>query len=274
MTRIARVDGRAYVGDEDGFVPADATAAATRAVRDLLAPAARGELTGPEGATAARIPATDLSFDSPLASTEYGKLWGIGLNYADHAADLDETQPAEPASFMQPSTAVTGPGGPIRLPPTRMTERVTAEAELGVVVGRTCTDVGVGDVNDVAAGYVPVIDVTADDILERNPRFLTRAKSFDTFLVIGPWIATTDSVDDLASVTVRTVVDGEVCAENSVGNMLHSPRELVAFHADRMTLEPGDVIATGTPGAHVVSPGNTITAEITSFGDLSADVVR
>lgn len=137
-------------------------------------------------------------FDSPFVPGENGKIWGIGLSYADHAADLDEIRPDNPASFMKPAMATTGPGGPIQLPPRDITDRVTAEAELGIVIGRACSDVSVGEVESVA-GYVPIIVVTAEDVLERKPRFLTRAKSFDAFLVIGPWITTVKSVDDVAA---------------------------------------------------------------------------
>lgn len=274
MTRLARANGQRYVGDEDGFVPVESAMASSTSWNDLLAVSAGGNLSGPDAATATRIPGSHLSFESPFATDEYGKLWGIGLNYADHAADLDEERPDEPASFMQPTTAATGPGGPIRLPPTDIAGRITAEAELGVVIGRTCSDIAIDEVGSVIAGYVPIIDVTAEDVLERNPRFLTRAKSFDTFLVIGPWISTLATLEEESDITVRTVVNGEIRAENRVENMLHSPRELVAFHSKQMTLHPGDVISTGTPGAHVVEPGDAVTADVTSVGTVAADVVR
>lgn len=106
--------------------------------------------------------------------------------------------PDEPASFFKPASALTGPAGPIRLPPAELTDRVTAEAELAVVIGRTCTDVPESCVEEVVAGYVPVLDVTAEDVLERNPRFLTRAKSFDTFLVLGPAVVVPTERDDSA----------------------------------------------------------------------------
>jgi 2-keto-4-pentenoate hydratase/2-oxohepta-3-ene-1,7-dioic acid hydratase in catechol pathway len=196
------------------------------------------------------------------------------LNYADHAADLDEDTPEEPASFFKPGTAATGPGGPIRLPPSEISDRVTAEAELAVVIGRTCRDVDASDADDVIAGYVPVIDVTAEDVLRRNPRFLTRAKSFDTFLVFGPRIAVPEGETDLSVLEVRTVVNDEVRASNTVANMHFPPRELVAFHSRVMTLEPGDVVSTGTPGAHVVSPGDRVRAEVNQVGEAHTDVVR
>lgn len=152
-------------------MPVSATDPTLRRVRDALPRTASGRLPEISAGTADRIPASALQFAPPLPSV--GKLWGIGINYAEHAADLDETRPDEPASFMKlkPNSALTGPGGPIRLPPSSRSERVTAEAELAVLVGRTCRDVDVEDATDVVAGYLPVIDVTAEDVLESNPRF-------------------------------------------------------------------------------------------------------
>ncbi|XVH31979.1 fumarylacetoacetate hydrolase family protein [Haloferacaceae archaeon DSL9] len=266
--RLARTtDGRAVIGDEGGFVPLSAALAGVDSTTKALT------LLGDEpidldAAPASRIPEADLSFGVPF---DLGKLWGIGLNYADHATDLDEVRPDEPASFMKPKTALTGPGGPIRLP--EQSRRVTAEAELGVVIGRTCSDVGPADFSDVVAGFVPIIDMTAEDILERNPRFLTRSKSFDTFLVMGPWVSVPASTERLDEVTVRTVVNGEPISENTLDAMLFSPPELVSFHSKVMTLEPGDVISTGTPGAGVIRPGDRVRAEVDGVGTLGARVV-
>ncbi len=259
------------LGDDRGFVPLSSADSSLTTLRDALPVAAAGDLPTPEGASVTRVPEEHLSFAAPLERP--GKLWGIGLNYADHASDLNEDRPTEPASFMKPATAATGPGGPIRLPPTDITDRVTAEAELALIIGQTCSDVDEADVDEVVAGYVPVIDMTAEDILERNPRFLTRAKSFDSFLVFGHSIVTTEQVDSLDRLSVRTVVNGEVAAENEIRNMMASPRELVAFHSTVMTLEPGDVISTGTPGAKRITPGDTVSAEIERIGSVSSDVV-
>lgn len=273
VTRLARrADGTPLLGDENGFVPLSAADPSLQSVRDALPLAADGELPDPAAAPADPVPASDISFASPFA--EYGKLWGIGLNYAEHASDLDEDRPTEPASFMKPSSAATGPSGPIRLPDPEITNRVTAEAELAVVLGKTCRNVDRADAEDVVAGYVPVIDMTSEDILEKNPRFLTRAKSFDSFIVFGSSIVTTDEIDDLESISVQTVLNGSVEAENEVRNMMAPPMELVSFHSDVMTFEPGDIISTGTPGATVLSPGDTVTAEVDTVGSVTSDVVR
>ncbi|MFB6173721.1 MAG: fumarylacetoacetate hydrolase family protein [Halobacteriales archaeon] len=269
--RIARTPEGPVVGDGEGFVPLSSAAPTLDTVADAVRAAPDG-LRGPAAATATPVPGDALTFASPVP--ERRKLWGIGLNYLEHAGDLSEERPEEPASFMKPATALRGPGGPIRLPPEDRSERVTAEGELAVVIGRTCTDVPVEDAPDVIAGYLPVIDMTAEDVLERNPRFLTRAKSFDSFLVAGPWIRTADTVGALADLTVRTVIDDEAIAENRVGNMAFPPAELVSFHSRVMTLEPGDLISTGTPGAGVIDPGSRVRAEVEDVGSVAADVVR
>lgn len=272
MTRLARrIDGTPLVGDENGFVPLEAVVPTIESWDGALRAAVEG-FPDLEEATTARVPVEDVRFGSPVPDPE--TLWGIGLNYAEHAADLEEVRPEEPASFMKPATAAVGPGGPIRLPPREVTERVTAEGELAVVIGRTAKHIERGDAASVIAGYLPVIDMTAEDILERNPRFLTRAKSFDSFLVLGPWIVTTDAIEDLAGRTVRTVVNSETEAQNRIANMLFGPEELVAFHSHVKTLVPGDLISTGTPGAHPIVPGDTVTASVAGIGQVEADVVR
>lgn len=274
MTRLARAaDGTPLLGDQNGFVPLAAADKKLDGVGDALRVATR-ELPDPSTAMACQIRAENLAFDVPLSRDKLGKLWGIGLNYAEHAADLDETRPDEPASFLKPVSAVTGAGGPIRLPSRELTERVTAEAELGVIIGRTCRQIDVQDANEVIAGYLPIIDMTAEDILEQNPRFLTRAKSFDTFLVLGPWLETLNSTESLDGIEVRTVVNDTIKARNTVEHMLFPPQELVAFHSQVMTLKPGDVISTGTPGAHPIDPGDEVRAEVDCVGSVTADVVR
>ncbi|WP_418280188.1 fumarylacetoacetate hydrolase family protein [Halorubrum sp. DTA98] len=264
--RLARtVEGRPLVGDDGGFVPL--ATAGYETTNDALG----ADLPTIDDLPASRTPTEDLRFSTPF---DPGKLWGIGLNYADHAADLDEARPEEPASFMKPRTTLTAPGGPIRLPPTEESSRVTAEAELGVVIGRTCRDVDAAAFGDVVAGFVPIIDMTAEDVLQRNPRFLTRSKSYDTFLVVGPWLSAPATIDRLDDVTVRTVINDETVSEKTLDRMLFSPPELVAFHSRVMTLEPGDVISTGTPGAGVIEDGDTVRAEVDGVGVLEADVVR
>ena len=201
------------------------------------------------------------------------KIWGIGLNYVEHAGDLSETAPAdEPASFMRPDTTVIGPGDGIVLP--HQSERVTAEGELAVVMGREAKDVSEEDAPLFVAGFTTVLDMTAEDILRRNPRYLTRSKSFDTFFSFGPELVTLDEVEDVGALKVSTVLNGEVRRANTVSNMTFSPWRLVSFHSRIMTLLPGDVISTGTPGAVVIRDGDAAECRITGFEPLSNPVVR
>jgi len=201
-----------------------------------------------------------------------GKIWGIGLNYRDHAADLSERAPtASPASFMKPFTAIVGPGEPIAIP--RLSQRTTAEAELGIIIGKRCKDVPRDGWLDVVAGFTTVLDMTAEDILVQNPRYLTVAKSFDSFFVFGPQVLTTDAINDVFTLTVSTVINGRVHAENTVDHMTFTPDALVAYHSQVMTLLPGDVISTGTPGAVPIAHGDVVQCRITGFEPLENPVI-
>ena len=201
------------------------------------------------------------------------KIWGIGLNYVEHAGDLSESAPAdEPASFMRPDTTIIGPGEEVVLP--AQSERVTAEAELALVIGREAKDVPEEDAPSVVAGFTTVLDMTAEDILRRNPRYLTRSKSFDTFFSFGPELVTPDEIEDVDALEVSTVLNGEVRRTNTVSNMTFSPYWLVSFHSRVMTLLPGDVISTGTPGAVVIQEGDVAQCRITGFEPLSNPVIR
>ncbi|WP_346619305.1 fumarylacetoacetate hydrolase family protein [Blastococcus montanus] len=199
------------------------------------------------------------------------KIWGIGLNYVEHAADLSEKAPStEPASFLKPDTAIIGPGDAIRIPP--QSQRTTAEGELGLVIGTECKDVDEADAASVVAGFTTVVDMTAEDILEKNPRYLTRSKSFDTFFSFGPELVTVDEVPDVDALEVSTIHNGAVHRRNVVSNMTFRPWWLVAFHSRVMTLLPGDIISTGTPGAVHIRPGDTAGCSIVGFRDLSNPV--
>jgi 2-keto-4-pentenoate hydratase/2-oxohepta-3-ene-1,7-dioic acid hydratase in catechol pathway len=201
------------------------------------------------------------------------KIWGIGLNYVEHAGDLSEKAPSdEPASFMRPDTTIVGPGDEIVLPP--QSERVTAEGELALVMGREAKDVSEEEAPHFVAGFTTVLDMTAEDILRRNPRYLTRSKSFDTFFSFGPELVTPDEIEDLDALEVATVLNGEVWRSNTVSNMTFSPWWLVSFHSRIMTLLPGDVISTGTPGAVVIQEGDVAGCRITGFEPLSNPVVQ
>jgi 2-keto-4-pentenoate hydratase/2-oxohepta-3-ene-1,7-dioic acid hydratase in catechol pathway len=213
------------------------------------------------------------------ASLHYGplyrhprKIWGIGLNYRDHAADLNAVYPDEPASFIKGDQTIIGPGDTIELPPE--SKRVTAEAELGVIIGRTCRRVSEDDAFDHVAGYCLILDMTAEDILQKNPRYLTRSKNFDTFFSFGPHLITRDEVADVLKLEVGTWNNGKLHRANVVANMQFPPAYLVAFHSHVMTLHPGDIISTGTPGAVVIEDGDTAECRIEGLGTLSNPVRR
>lgn len=199
------------------------------------------------------------------------KIWGIGLNYVEHASDLSEKAPTTaPASFMKPDTTIIGHGDTIEIP--LQSERTTAEAELGVVIGKRCKNVEQENWLDVVAGFTTIIDMTAEDILRQNPRYLTMSKSFDTFFSFGPQLVTPDEIADPFSLKVSTVINGRVHAENVVSNMTFPPDYLVSFHSKVMTLLPGDVISTGTPGAVHIGDGDKVECVIDGFEGLTNSV--
>lgn len=195
------------------------------------------------------------------------KIWGIGLNYVEHAADLAEKAPSdEPASFMKPASAIVGHGDTIELP--EQSAKTTGEAELGVILGRTCRHVAEENWLDAVAGFTTVLDMTAEDILRRNPRYLTRSKSFDTFFSFGPQMVTPDEIVDVARLQVRTVINGRVHARNVVANMTFPPSYLVSFHSRVFPWQPGDVLSTGTPQAVPLADGDLLECRIDGFPPL------
>jgi 2-keto-4-pentenoate hydratase/2-oxohepta-3-ene-1,7-dioic acid hydratase in catechol pathway len=198
------------------------------------------------------------------------KIWGIGLNYRDHAHDLNAPFPTEPASFMKCDNTIIGPNDTIELPP--QSERVTAEAELGVIIGKTCRSISEREAVSCLAGFCLIIDMTAEDILQKNPRFLTRSKNFDTFFSFGPHLITPDEVPDVLGLTVGTYRNGKLHRENQVRNMAFPPDYLVAFHSHVATLYPGDIISSGTPGAVVIEHGDVAECRIGGLGMLSNPV--
>jgi 2-keto-4-pentenoate hydratase/2-oxohepta-3-ene-1,7-dioic acid hydratase in catechol pathway len=217
------------------------------------------------------VPLSEISY-APLYRRPR-KIWGIGLNYVEHAEDLEEASPTdEPASFMRPDTTIIGAGEEIVLPD--QSERVTAEAELALIIGREAKDVSEEEAPSVVSGFTTVLDMTAEDILRKNPRYLTRSKSFDTFFSFGPELVTPDEIADVGALEVFTVLNGEVQRTNTVSNMMFSPWWLVSFHSQVMTLLPGDIISTGTPGAVVIREGDVAECRITGFEPLSNPVVR
>lgn len=201
------------------------------------------------------------------------KIWGVGLNYVDHAGDLNESAPDQPASFIKADHTIIGHGDQIILP--SQSERTTAEAEIGLIIGRDTRNLGESDALEQVFGVCPVLDQTAEDILQLNPRYLTRAKNFSTFFSFGPEVVTLDeftSEQPLESIKVTTCIDGDQVRSNTLANMTHPPAKLISFHSQMMPLYPGDIISTGTPGAGVLYPGATVEATIDGMEVLSNTV--
>lgn len=197
------------------------------------------------------------------------KIIGIGKNYRDHAAEMGGEAPAEPLMFLVPNTAVVGPGDPVVMPP--QSAEVHYEGELAVVIGRLCKDIAPQEASAVIFGYTCADDVTARD-LQRSDGQWARAKGFDTFCPLGPWIETDLDPTDLRLVTRR---DGEVVQDGTTADLVHDVAHLVAHASAAFTLLPGDVILTGTPaGVGPVQPGQRVEVEIDRIGTLSNPFVR
>jgi 2-keto-4-pentenoate hydratase/2-oxohepta-3-ene-1,7-dioic acid hydratase in catechol pathway len=200
------------------------------------------------------------------------KIWCIGLNYKSHAEDIQAVQPEEPGSFMKPASCMFQPEGEIVLPPANVSNEVDAEGELGLIIRKTCRFLDAGDAPSVIFGYTTTLDLTALDVLRRNPRYLTRAKSIDTFFSFGPVIVTADEIEDVDALEVVTEHNDGVCSRDFVRNMRHRPYELVRFHSHYMTLYPGDLISTGCPKGARIQAGDRVRARIDGVGVLGARV--
>jgi len=197
------------------------------------------------------------------------KIVAVGLNYRDHAEELGMPIPEEPILFMKPPSALLAHGGEIVYPP--MSKRVDYEAELVLVCGKECRHVPVAEAPSCILGYTCGNDVTARDLQARDGQW-TRAKSFDTFCPLGPFIET--EVDP-QGLTVELRLNGELRQSSPASNMIFSPAELLSFVSRVMTLYPGDVIMTGTPpGVGEMSPGDVVEVVIEGVGTLRNTVVR
>jgi 2-keto-4-pentenoate hydratase/2-oxohepta-3-ene-1,7-dioic acid hydratase in catechol pathway len=204
-----------------------------------------------------------------LAPCQPSKIVALGLNYRDHAAEIGHPIPAEPLLFLKPSTSVIGPDEDIVYP--AMTRQVDYEAELAVVMGRTCRHVRAEDFRDYVLGYTACNDVTARDLQKKDGQW-TRAKGFDTFAPLGPWIET--AIPDPGNLTVETYLNGERRQHSSTRNLIFGVAVLVEFISRIMTLVPGDVIATGTPsGIGPMQPGDVVEIRVEGIGTLRNRVV-
>jgi 2-keto-4-pentenoate hydratase/2-oxohepta-3-ene-1,7-dioic acid hydratase in catechol pathway len=201
------------------------------------------------------------------------KVVGIGRNYAAHAAEMGNDLPAEPLMFLKPNTSVVGPGDPIFYP--SQTSNLHYEGELAVVIGRICRDVPAEQATDVIFGYTIANDVTARDLQQKDGQW-TRAKGFDSFCPLGPWIE--DDLDPQTfadGVRVQTHLNGDLVQDGSTKDLIFDIPTLVAHITSVMTLLPGDVILTGTPeGIGPMHPGDEVEVSVEGLGALTNTVVK
>ena len=199
--------------------------------------------------TGTRYPLDDVRLLAPILPS---KVVAVGRNYAEHARELGNEPPAEPLIFLKPSTSVIGPGDAI-VRPASLSKRVDYEGELAIVFGRLCHDVPEARVPEVIFGYTCANDVTARDLQARDGQW-TRAKGFDTFCPLGPWIETGL---DPADVRLTTTVNGEIKQDSRTSLLMHGIATLVSYVTGVMTMLPGDVLLTGTPAGSVRWPRAT-----------------
>jgi 2-keto-4-pentenoate hydratase/2-oxohepta-3-ene-1,7-dioic acid hydratase in catechol pathway len=216
--------------------------------------------------TGERVRLDDVRLLAPVIPRS--KVVCVGRNYADHAAELGNDVPAEPLLFLKPNTSVVGPGDPISYP--RQSQDVQYEGELAVVIRRICRDVPAERARDVIFGFTVGNDVTARDLQKKDVQF-TRAKGFDSFCPLGPWIETDLDSSDLA---VTTRLNGEVMQSGRTSQMIFDVPALVAHVTSVMTLLPGDVLLTGTPaGVGPMQPGDDVAVMVEGIGTLTNQVV-
>ena len=217
--------------------------------------------------TGATFPLDDVRLLAPVLPS---KVVAVGGNYADHAREMGGEPAAEPVLFLKPSTAVVGHGDQIAYP-VKLTQRVDYEGELAVIIGRLCREVPAAQASEVIFGYTCANDVTARDLQARDGQW-TRAKGFDTFCPLGPWIET-DA--DPADLELTTVVNGEVRQQARTSQLLYDVPALVEYVSTVMTLLPGDVLLTGTPaGVGPLEDGDEVSVTIENIGSLRNTVVN
>jgi 2-keto-4-pentenoate hydratase/2-oxohepta-3-ene-1,7-dioic acid hydratase in catechol pathway len=227
------------------------------------APWAGGEPTG------ATLPAGSLgSADvSLLCPVQPSKIIGIGRNYRKHAEELKNEVPEEPLMFFKPPSSLLAPGGSVVLP--KESSRVDYEGELVVVIGARCRRITASEARRAVFGYTIACDVTARDLQNKDKQW-TRAKGFDTFCPIGPYVV---PLSDAGSLRVQLRVGGELKQDGNTSDMLFDVPSLIAYASQCMTLEPGDVILTGTPeGVGPLAAGDRVSVSIDALGELAFSV--
>jgi 2-keto-4-pentenoate hydratase/2-oxohepta-3-ene-1,7-dioic acid hydratase in catechol pathway len=275
------LDGSTRTGaitDEQHLVDLHATDPAIPA--DMLALLAGGDAMLDRARNAlknagSRIPVSAVTIEAPIARP--GKALAIGLNYRDHAAEGGQEIPSKPVVFAKVTTCITGPGKPIHRP--RVSTSVDWEAELVFVIGRAARHVSAADALDYVAGYMCGNDVSVRDWQFHAPTW-TMGKGFDTHGPIGPWLVTRDEVD-ASNLGIRTYLNGELKQQSNTGQLIFSVPALIEYLSTAFTLEPGDIVFTGTPAGVGVSrkppefmkAGDTVRVEIDGLGVLENPVI-
>ena len=210
----------------------------------------------------------DIIFAPP---TSPSKIICIGLNYKDHAEELNMELPSEPKLFLKPPSSIIAHNDIIRYP--KMSSEVDYEAELAIVISKSGKDIEAEEANEYIGGYTILNDVTARDLQRKDEQWI-RAKSFDTFCPIGPFIETSPDFDPLNQ-NISLKVNGELKQQSNTKNMIFAPDELVEFISSVMTLNPGDVIATGTPsGVGQMESGDVVEISIGDIGILKNKIIQ
>ncbi len=223
-----------------------------------------------------RIALSDVKLLAPIPRP--GKFLGVGLNYADHIAETALEKPEYPTFFTKQSSCVIANGEAIHVP--KVSEKLDYEVELAFVIGQRCRHVSLDDAHKVIAGYTLVNDVSVRDWQFRSPTW-TLGKSFDTHGPMGPWIVTADEISDPHNLDLQTWIDDELRQSSNTQHMIFNCYEMIAYLTQAMTLEPGDVIATGTPSGVGVKmkprgymkAGQTVKIEIEHLGSLINPVI-
>lgn len=235
--------------------------------------AAHTATTGP----ARRFLIGEVSLCSPIAMPP--KILGIGMNYRDHVAELGRQAPEYQYWFNKQRTSISHPGAPILIP--RVSNQVDYEGELAMIIGRFCQNVPKERAMEVVAGFSVINDVSVRDWQWRTPTF-TLGKSFNSHAPLGPWMSTPDEVGDVTNLAIRTWVNDELRQNSSTAELIFNPAEMIAYLTSAFPLEPGDIIATGTPagvGAGFDPPkwleaGDTVRIEIEGIGTLENPVEK
>jgi len=269
---------RPHLGVVIGDEVADLTLAQPALPTDLPAVLAGQGLDAVRDAlrAAPRHPVAAVALLAPIARPP--KILAIGLNYRDHVAETGREAPQHQLWFNKQSTCVIGPGAAIEVP--QESEQVDYEGELGVVIGRRCRHVPAARAREVVAGWVVVNDVSVRDWQYRTPTF-TMGKSWDTHGPMGPWMVTTDEVADPHALRLRTTVNGDLRQDGFTGDMVFNCWEMIEYLSTAFTLEPGDVISTGTPAGVGMArhppawlrAGDTVRIEIEGIGGLENPVI-